>query len=76
LKTSLLEKIADAEKNHEIRYAKLVANVENESVFNKNAPTQWKCLKCGYIHTGEAAPEKCPACLHPQGYFELFAETY
>ena len=23
---------------------------------------KWKCLVCGYIHTGDEPPEKCPVC--------------
>ncbi len=68
--------ISLAEKRHEIRYNKLADNVANGQVFKKDGKVMWKCGNCGYIHEGPEAPEKCPACLHPQGYFELFAETY
>ena len=68
--------IATAEKAHENRFVKLVHNIENNSVFKKAATTQWKCGNCGYIHEGTEAPEECPACIHPQAHFELFAETY
>ncbi|GBF33892.1 rubrerythrin [Desulfocucumis palustris] len=68
--------IASAEKRHEARYNKLAENVENGRVFKKDQKTLWKCGNCGYVHEGEEAPEKCPACVHPQAYFELFAETY
>ena len=69
-------KIADVEERHEKRYNKLIANIENDSVFKKENVTEWKCTNCGYIHTGESAPKKCPACLHEQGYFEINAENY
>lgn len=69
-------KIADAEVSHEVRYNKLVKNLESGNVFKKDEKVRWKCGNCGYIHEGTAAPEKCPACLHPQSYFEVFAETY
>ena len=69
-------KIADVEERHENRYNKLIANIENDSVFKKENVTEWKCTNCGYIHTGESAPKKCPACLHEQGYFEINAENY
>lgn len=68
--------IAKAETAHEIRYLKLIDNVANGKVFEKDEVVQWKCEKCGYIHTGKSAPQTCPACLHPQAYFELFKETY
>lgn len=69
-------KIAEVEKHHEARYRKLAANIDNGEVFKKEAPVQWKCNNCGYIHTGDTAPQVCPACVHPQGHFELFVETY
>lgn len=68
--------IALAEKRHETRYKKLADNIENKKVFKKDQGTQWKCGNCGYVHEGPEAPELCPACLHPQDYFEVFAETY
>jgi rubrerythrin len=69
-------KIAEVEKHHEARYRKLLVNLENEIMFKKDIEVQWKCNNCGYIHLGESAPQVCPACLHPQGYFEVFVETY
>jgi rubrerythrin len=68
--------IADAEKAHEIRFNKLVENIMNDKVFKKEEKVLWKCENCGYIHEGTDAPEVCPACIHPQSYFELFVETY
>ncbi|RCX09959.1 rubrerythrin [Anaerobacterium chartisolvens] len=68
--------IASAEKRHETRYKKLAQNIENNTVFTKNEKILWKCGNCGYIHEGSSAPDKCPACVHPQSYFEVFAETY
>jgi rubrerythrin len=68
--------IAEAEKAHETRFRKLLANVESGKVFKKDAPTKWKCRNCGYVHEGDAAPEQCPACQHPQSYFEELAENY
>jgi rubrerythrin len=68
--------IAKVEKKHEERYSKLAGNIENGLVFKKDGKVFWKCGNCGYIHEGEGAPDKCPACLHPQSYFEVFVETY
>lgn len=68
--------IANVEKRHETRYQKLAANITNDQVFQKSAPVLWKCGNCGHIHEGTNAPEKCPACLHPKAYFEVFVETY
>ncbi len=68
--------IAEVEEQHERRYRKLLANVQNNLVFSRPTPVKWKCLNCGYIHEGLDAPDTCPACNHPQAYYELFAETY
>ncbi len=68
--------IAEVEERHEKRFLKLLANLENDTIFKKEEVVEWKCNNCGYIHTGKSAPDKCPACAHPQGYFEVFKETY
>lgn len=68
--------IAEAEERHELRYRKLLENIENDTVFKKEVEVEWKCNNCGYIHTGKSAPDLCPACDHPQGHFEVFFETY
>lgn len=68
--------IAEVEEWHERRYRKLLENVENRRVFARETAVRWKCRNCGYIHEGDAAPDLCPACKHPQSYYELWAETY
>ncbi|MDT8719423.1 rubrerythrin family protein [Clostridium sp. 19966] len=68
--------ISKVETAHEKRYNKLLENLEKEEVFKKQASTFWKCLNCGYIYEGTEAPKTCPACLHPQAYFELLSENY
>ncbi|MGL4742756.1 MAG: rubrerythrin [Sarcina sp.] len=70
------EEISKVEKRHEIRYRALAANIENGLVFKREETVLWKCLNCGYIYEGAEAPKACPACLHPQGYFELFVPAY
>lgn len=70
------DKITEVENRHERRYNKLLENVENGTVFKKDESVLWKCLNCGYIYEGEEAPKLCPACLHPQSYFEVFVENY
>ncbi len=72
----VFRKIAQVEKHHEKRYRKLLANIEEGRVFERESPKEWKCNNCGYIHTGEKAIELCPACDHPQDHFEIFVETY
>ncbi len=68
--------IAKVEKAHEERYRKLYQNLEEGKVFQKGDKIVWKCRNCGYLHEGTKAPEKCPACLHPQSYFEVKAYNY
>lgn len=68
--------IAVAEKGHEERYRALAANIENGEVFKKKQPVLWQCRNCGFLFEGEAAPELCPACLHPQAYFQVKPENY
>jgi rubrerythrin len=68
--------IAFAEKNHEDRYRKLLENVMKNRVFERDEKVFWYCRKCGYVHFGTKALNKCPACLHPESYFELKAENY
>ena len=69
-------RIAQVEKAHERRYKKLLENIENGTVFKKEETVLWKCNNCGYIYEGTEAPKLCPACEHPQGYFEVFIENY
>ena len=68
--------IAKVEAHHEKRYRKLLENVVKKQVFKKEKPVKWFCRNCGYVHEGPEAPLKCPACQHPQSYYELLAENY
>jgi len=68
--------VASVEKQHEKNYRTLRENVLNKRVFEKAQPIKWRCRNCGYIHEGSKAPDRCPACAHPQAYFEVLAENY
>jgi rubrerythrin len=68
--------IAKAEKAHEERYLAFVKNIESASVFAKEGEVLWQCRNCGFIHSGKNAPKSCPACLHPQSYFEVMKQNY
>ncbi len=70
------EQISKVEKFHEARYRKLIANVANGEVFRKKASVKWHCRNCGYIFEGTEPPRECPACKHPQAFYELLAENY
>ncbi len=72
----VFRKVADAEKWHEIRYNKLLENIEKDKVFTKDEVVLWKCGNCGYVHEGKEAPDVCPACAHAKAYFELYAQNY
>ena len=67
----VFEAISTVEEFHEKRYKALAADMESGTVFKKDCATTWKCRNCGYNHTGEAAPVSCPACMHPQAYFQV-----
>ena len=70
------KEIAEVEEKHEKRYRKLLKNLTEGKVFKKDKVVKWKCRNCGYIHEGKEAPKKCPACKHPQAFYEVFEETY
>ena len=70
------KEIAEVEEFHEARYRKLSANISDGTVFKKDASTKWHCRNCGYVHEGTEAPKECPACAHPQEYYEVLAENY
>ena len=73
---ALFEGVAAIEKEHEERYRKLIANIEQGVVFSKEGDTIWQCRNCGHICIGKEAPEVCPVCAHPQSYFQVKAENY
>ena len=68
--------IAIAEKQHGKRYKDLAGNLEEGRVFARNGTATWRCINCGYLHEAAQAPQLCPACLHPQSYFELLGENW
>lgn len=65
-----------AETHHEKLYRELAKNIETDQVIHKKEEQVWRCLNCGYLHTGKSAPEKCPACVKPAGHFELLYENW
>ncbi len=71
----MYREICISEKGHEARYRKFIENIEQGKVFKRDEPVTWQCRNCGYIHEGLEAPDVCPACLHPQAYFEIMKEN-
>lgn len=67
---AMYHNIIIAEKEHERRYRAFIKNIENSKVFEKDTEIEWQCRNCGFVITSKSAPAKCPACLHPQAYFE------
>ena len=72
----LFEQVANIEKEHEERYRKLLANVNDKVVFSKDNDVIWQCSNCGHIIVGKIAPDLCPVCDHPQSYFQIKANNY
>ena len=72
----LFEMVGAIEKEHEERYRKLLKNIEEGRVFEKDGKVYWQCANCGHIHEGLEAPEVCPVCSHPRAYFQMVAKNY
>lgn len=73
---NLFRKIAMVEAHHEERFRGLLSIVEKKQVFSKGKVIKWVCRNCGYVHEGSSAPEECPACKHPQAYFEVLVPDF
>ena len=73
---TLFEMVGNVEKEHEERYRKLIANINNNEVFKKSGKVMWICRNCGHLHYGDSAPEMCPVCSHPKAFFQVKAENY
>jgi len=70
------EQISKVEMFHETRYRKLLNNIASGEVFKKKKPVKWHCINCGYVVESDRAPDKCPACKHPQSFYEVLAENF
>lgn len=67
--------IMEVEKWHEQRYLDLMHSLQTGTLYKKDTEQYWKCSNCGYVHKGTEAPNVCPACKFPQGYFEVMYDT-
>jgi len=72
----LFEGVANIERHHDARFRKLAQNIMNEQVFCKRSNTIWVCINCGNLYYGECAPDPCPVCDYPQGYYQVNCENY
>lgn len=72
----LFEMVGKIEKDHEERYRKLLANIEEGIVFSRDGDMLWQCANCGHVVIGKKAPEVCPVCAHPKSYFQIKASNY
>jgi len=70
------EQIAKVERFHESRYRRLINNIASKEVFGKKTGVKWHCINCGYVVEGAEAPRECPACKHPQAFYEILAENF
>jgi rubrerythrin len=73
---TIFDMVSVAEKQHDRRYRGLLENIQAGRVFKRSEPLRWRCLNCGFVHEGPEAPAACPACAHPQAYFEMLAENW
>lgn len=73
---TVYKRIIEVEKYHEERYNKLAKNIEDGTVFKRDEAVLWKCTNCGFLFEAEVAPKLCPACDHPQSYFEVYCQNY
>lgn len=70
------EQVSKVEAFHEARYRRLLSNLENGEVFKRKASVKWHCINCGFVFEGTEPPKECPACQHPQAYYEVLAENF
>ncbi len=72
----LFKKVAEIEKHHEDRYKKLLENLKNGKVFEKDEEVEWECANCGFRHRGAKSVEVCPVCKHPRAFFFMSEANY
>jgi rubrerythrin len=68
--------VGQIEKSHEVRYRKLISNIDEGTVFSSDGDRIWVCRNCGHVIIGKKAPEVCPVCAHPKAFYELKANNY
>ena len=73
---AMFRAVAAVEVEHDKRYQRLLAHIKSGTLYKREKPVRWKCTKCGRVHEGTEAPEKCPTCAHPQGWFVAVEANY
>ena len=73
---AMFRAVAAVEVEHEKRYQRLLAHVKAGTLYRREKPIRWKCAKCGRVHEGTEAPDRCPTCAHPQGWFVPVEANY
>ena len=73
---AIFRRVAEVEVEHEKRYLRLLGHMKNGTLYRREKPIRWKCMKCGRVHEGNEAPERCPTCAHPQGWFIAVEANY
>ena len=68
--------VSTVEAEHERRYLKLLSRLTDGDFFRRDGKIWWQCRNCGYVCEASEAPLLCPACQHPQAYFEPRKENY
>lgn len=62
--------IADVEDHHRRRFEMMLKRLEDNTVWKRNEPIEWKCEVCGYIFKGTEPPKVCPGCFHPYQHYD------
>lgn len=72
----LFDGVAKIENNHDGRFEALAWNIESGQVFCREHEAVWICTNCGNLIWDKCAPEVCPVCGYPQGYYQLYCEPF
>jgi len=72
----IFERIANIEKVHADRFARLAEEIESGTIFKRDEEIPWICTVCGNVHVGKEPPEVCNVCQHPRGFFMPFEESF
>lgn len=66
--------VGQIEERHARLFQELLTRLESGTLFDSAEETLFRCENCGYTHVGHSAPENCPVCGYPRGYFHEIAD--